>query len=159
MVEVGDRGIRSAPSVFGGAPVAFLLLVVLPMGCASVASMQGVLKERRKGKGITATYPVAATNIWSAIDVAINWSGVGRSEDRRGDGSLLVSFEGGLIGHPTIFSGIWVEPETNDYSRVTVIVQTKVYTPVFTEEQFHRDLAAIVGLMVEGKPLPLVRPD
>jgi hypothetical protein len=122
--------------------------------------MNTVLKARRAGEGLSVSYGVEQSRIWPAIEAALNWSSAERTSDHRNDGYLLVWFEGSN-GNPRTFGGVWAEPAGEGASRVTVVTRrgAALRGSALSEEQFHRDLALAVRLLLEAKPFPLVRPE
>ena len=139
------------------APLSVLfLLPVLLAGC--VSPMQTVLESRKKGKGLSAEYSAAPEQLWTAIDGALNWSSAGQTEDHRDEGYLLIWFLG-ANGYSNTCAGVWVEQEGDAPARVTVVSLKQGWTSAMNETEFHRDLSTALGILGQGKLLPLIRPE
>lgn len=138
------------------------IIVFSPLmgGCANKGSMNVVLRSKEKGQGTAVSYSSRPEEMWPAIDAVLNWSAVGRIEDHRSAGFLLVWIEP-RVGRVIGYAGVWVEPDGDVRTRVTVVSRPEYlngFDPI-PEDRFHRDLLTAQDLIRHGKPLPLIRPE
>jgi hypothetical protein len=138
--------------------IVLVLGIVLSAGC--IAPMEVIVEARRSGRGRSAEYPAGSKRLWTAVDAALNWSSAGRTEDHRDEGYLLAWFLG-ADGHAPTYVGVWVEQVQESRARVTVVSRRAGLfgLSAMNEEEFHRDLSTALGILDQGKLLPLIRPE
>lgn len=133
-----------------------LVLFTSVAGCATLADV-----VQRKDEGTVKIYPVTADQAWAIAKAVFRREGSDAIEEHRDEGYMLTSSGMNLITFGTVM-GAWVEPISDQQTKVTVVTKRRVQTNIFTtltETTFHRRFAQAVEILKAGKLLPPAAPD
>lgn len=137
---------------FAGVVAAFVAIA----GCATLADV-----VQRKDEGTVKVYPVTADQAWVIAKAVFRWEGSDAIEEHRDEGYMLTSSGMNLVTFGTVM-GAWIEPLSDQQTKVTVVTKRRVQTNLFTtltETTFHRRFAQAVEIVKSGKPVPAAAPD
>lgn len=128
---------------------------------AGCATMSDVVQSKAEGKGLAEVYPVTTDQAWEISKVVFRWEGADAIEEHRSEGYMLTSSGMNLVSYGAVM-GAWIEPVTNDTTRVTIVTKRRLSMNVATtmrEKTFHKRFAQAVDIVKAGKELPLTPPD
>jgi len=138
---------------------ALLLAATQFFGCIS---MNEVVRAKIEGvEGTTRLYPVNAELSWEIARTVFRWEGTDTIEEHRDQGYMLTSSGMNLLSWGTLM-GAWIEPVSDETSKVTVITKRKMpldFVTTLTEGTFHTRFEQAVEIVKSGQPLPLTPPD
>ena len=129
----------------------FLLLLVCATGCAT---MSDVVRSREQGKGTSKVYRVSADEAWEIAKTVFRWEEAGVIEEHRSEGYMLTSSGESSVSWGAVI-GVWIEPVSEDSTKVTVVIKRKNPTEIMitlTEAAFHDDFGFAARLKA-GKSL------
>jgi hypothetical protein len=136
-------------------------MVVILAGVVGCATLVDVIREKDEGSGTVQVYPVTADQGWQIAKTVFRWEGSDAIEEHRDKGYMLTSSGMNLVSFGTVM-GAWIEPISDQQTKVTVVTKRRVQTNIFTtlmESTFHRRFAQGVQIIKAGKPLPLLPPE
>lgn len=137
---------------------ALILSVVFLFSCNSLNS---VVKAKQEGKGTTEVYNIGAEDAWKIAKKSFRWGGSDAIEEYEDEGYMLTSSGMNLVSSGAVM-GAWVEPISDEQTKVTVITKRRIATQIattLTEGKWHKFFAEGVRLTNAGQPLPLEKPN
>lgn len=128
------------------------------VGCATLAD---VIREKEESGGTVQVYSVTSDQAWQIAKAVFRWEGSDAIEELRDKGYMLTSSGMNLVSYGTVM-GAWIEPISDQQTKVTVVTKRRIQTNIFTtltETTFHRRFAQGVQIIKAGKPLPVLPPE
>jgi hypothetical protein len=125
------------------------LAILALAGCAQ--TMADVFTERDRGGGRAEVYPVPFDEAWEAARRMLRAEGGGPIEADKAGGYMVTNIPSvmnwSIWTSQGIPIGVWVEPQGESMSRVTIIVKptTLVMRAAYTAEGLHEKLATRLG--------------
>ena len=136
-------------------------MFVIVTGAVGCATLVDVIREKAEDGGTVQVYSVTADQGWQIAKAVFRWEGSDAIEEHRDQGYMLTSSGMNLVSFGTVM-GAWIEPISDQQTKVTVVTKRRVQTNVFTtlmETTFHKRFAQGVEIIKAGKPLPVLPPE
>jgi len=135
--------------------ISIFLLLFIAVGCAT---MTDVLKG--KDEGTSRSYDVTKDQAWEMAMTVLRWEDCETIEEHKSSGYMLTTIGVSLVSDGTLV-GVWVEPDGEEKTNVTVVTKRKVQTNLatgLTETTFHDRFRQAVDIVKSGKTLPIEAP-
>ncbi len=128
---------------------------------------EDVIREKQSGnKGISKVYPVTEAQAWEIARAALRWEKSNSVEEHNAEKYMLTSF--GFVSCPCrTEAGIWIEPVSEDQTKVMIITKGRVYKNIFTNVETFPDVTGPdfqkwfergVEIVQRGEKLPVSAP-
>lgn len=146
---------------------AFIYVAVVGILFSSSAwslSSRDIINSKQSGEGETRIYHVDKEHAWEIAHAVLYWQHANPIEDHRDVNYMLT-----IIGIPTCACrtevGVWIEPESEQDTRVTIVTKGRSNTNQWTnlemfpdkiKPDFHSKFEKGVQIIKSGKELPFV---
>ena len=127
---------------------------------ASCSTLNSVIKAKEEGKGTAIVYDISYDQAWLLAKKSFRWGGADAIEEYKEEGYMLTSKGMNWVSSGSVM-GAWIEEESSDSYKVTVISKRRISTQIatgMTEGKFHKYFEAGVEILKSGKDLPLSAP-
>lgn len=135
--------------------VFFLSFTIILSSCAT---MSDVLQS--KDEGTVNVYNVNKEAAWEIAVTVLRWEGCETIEQHKNSNYMLTTVGANFVSEGSLV-GVWVEPENENSTKITVVTKRKVQTNLatgLTEATFHESFAKGVDIYKKGEPLPIEKP-
>lgn len=135
-------------------PVVYLFAILITTILVSCASIGDAIKA--KNDGTVVSYPVSFEDGWKAAKAVLRWEDAETIEEHKDEQYMVTTVGANFVSAGSAIA-VWVEPEGDKNSKVTIVSKRKIQTNLatgLTESTFHRRFEQAVQIMKAGKPLP-----
>ena len=137
---------------------AVMASILMLTGCST---LQDVVKAKESGSdGTIKNYQVNEAQAWEIAKTVFRWEGSDAIEEHKDQKYMLTSSGMNLVSYGAVM-GAWIEPISENETKVTVVTKRRVTMNVattLTETTFHKRFLQALDIVKKGKPLPAEAP-
>lgn len=138
--------------------IAYLLACCISLVFFNCASIGDAIKA--KNDGTVVSYPVTFEEGWRIAKAVLRWEDAETIEEHKDEQYMVTTVGANFVSAGSAIA-VWVEPEGENSSKVTIVSKRKIQTNIatgLTESTFHRRFEQGVQILKSGKPLPAEAP-
>ena len=138
--------------------IGYIITILSLILIVSCATMTDVLKD--KEEGTAEIYKIDKDTAWDIAKTVLRWEDCETIEENKLSNYMLTTVGQTFVSEGSLV-GVWVEPITDDETKITVVTKRKVQTNLatgLTESTFQESYAKAVKMVKDGKSLPIEKP-